>query len=264
MEKFGNFLWKIFSVTMVFLCHMGPEYAIAEDSENTTTPVKYIADDPKLTSEFFRSSDDARPQTATIRLCRSGEYLAKCGSSAPLGTNWLRGLDKKTTDGKSVTTPDFYSYKESSSDSIHMDNLRKFFSGKGNIEYTKKVGSGSSTSYSATHVSANEYVKYRNQILSNFCTNSNGDVADIVCNTCPNNAMVAESTVQKDSYDSGKILWDSWNVHTIADCYMQEFNDDSGTYVYVDDRTESSSNTNEGMLCYYSTNVKGSYLYYNK
>ena len=76
--------------------------------------------------------------------------------------------------------------------------------------------------------------------------------------------MVAESTVQKDSYDSGKILWDSWNVHTIADCYMQEFNDDSGTYVYVDDRTESSSNTNEGMLCYYSTNVKGSYLYYNK
>ena len=257
MNSFGNFLWKIFSVTMAFLCHIGPNCAIAEESGDTPTITKYVFDDPKMTSEFFKSTSDTDARRRTIRLCDSGYYLSSCGLST-VGTNWLKGMSKPGN----VKTPDLYTYNTSSSDNIHMENLRKFFAHTQPITYTKRTTNNNGDyEYSDASIDPDDYTPYLNQILSNFCTTDKGKLAqgDIYCEKCPNNAQVEASTVQEDWYESGKILWDSWNVHTIADCYMNQFADNTGTYVYVTSNTQDSSGK---INCYYNDTVYGSSLYY--
>ena len=236
MEKLGNFLWKIFSMTMVFVCHIGSDSAVAAP-----------ADDPKI-SEFFVSSDDVSRPT-TIRLCPSGEYLSRCGN-AVLGNYWLKGMTK-TKNGAQIQTPNYLS---DATDDVNTENLRKFFAHNETLTYTN------SDSEIAT-VDPNTYKYYLYQILSNFCTDTEGKTSVHVCEKCPNNALVSASTVKEDSYDSGKILWDTWNVHTIADCYMNEFSDDTGTYVYVNNAVALENDT-AGNNCYYSKTTNGSTLFY--
>ncbi len=259
MNHFGNFLWKLFSVTMVFLCHIGPNNTFAESSttDEQTPPTQYIADDPKMTSDYFVSTTEVGNRiTRTIRLCPSGQYLSGCGD-ASFGTNLLKGM-KKTGD---IKTPDYYSYDTVASDTIHMENLRKFFA------HTEPINFRSQTELSnGNHIFADEtvpastYKTYLYQILSNFCTNKEGDKGDIHCSKCPNNASVESSTVKEDSYKTTKLLWDSWNVHTIADCYMNEFSDEEGTYIYVADNVQNDTN---GTKCYYTKNIHGtSSLFY--
>jgi hypothetical protein len=265
MNSFGNFLWKIFSVTMVFLCHIGSNCAIAEDvtEESTPTPlsdVASIAKDPKMTTKYFTSTTEVNENNGykrTIQLCKSGYYLSSCGLST-IGTNWLKGLKKPGN----VQTPNYYSYNTQESDTINMENLKKMFAHKETLTYTSRTSSNSNYVYATATALPSEYTPYLHQLLSNFCTNDEGKISDsdIACLPCPNNAYVERSTVEEDVYDTGKILWDSWNVHTIADCYMNEFSDENGTYVYVGDTSQpNSSKTN----CYYTKNVYGTSLYYN-
>ena len=76
-------------------------------------------------------------------------------------------------------------------------------------------------------------------------------------------STIARSTVEEDTYCTGKILWDTWNVHTIADCYMNEFEDSTGSYVYVPNNITHPENAADAKLtCYYSQTVTGSSLYY--
>lgn len=254
MNKLGNFLWKLFSVTMVFLYHTVPDRAVAEE----TTTTKYITNDPKITSEYFISKEDTNGrQTRTLTLCNSGEYLSSCGASI-VGTNWLKGMTKPGN----VRTPDYYSYNALAEDTINMENLRKFFNHTETINYTKRTASSSASGgyvYTDSSVLPGAYTKYLNQILSNFCTDAKGNITNIQCERCPNNASIAKSTVIEDTYETGKILWDSWDVHTIADCYMREFNDNTGTYIYVANNIQDSTT---GTNCYYSDEKIGSSLYY--
>lgn len=253
MKSFGNFLWKLFSVTMVFLCHIGSNAAIAEEQE----PTKYVANDPKMTSNYFTSSSEVNSgYTRTIQLCPSGQYLAGCGI-ANLGTNWLKGMTKPG----GIKTPDYYSYDTESSDTIHMENLGKFFAHTQPITYRARTSSSNTYTYSDITVQAATYKPHLYQILSNFCTDDQGYISDDVthCEKCPNNAYVKRSTVKEDTYDTGKILWDSWDVHTIADCYMNEFSDENGTYVYVAENVQDSTT---GVNCYYTKNTPGTLLYY--
>lgn len=245
MNSLGNFLWKIFSVTMVFFCHTVPDSALAASAE------PYIADDPKITSKLFSSTGTSKT-TSSQRVCAVGYYLYSCGG-VQLGTNWLKGM-KKSYEDSTVTTPDYYSYGAEYSDAIHMENLRKFFAGQEPIIYTLK------STHQSNQVLPATYTPYLNQILSNFCTDDNGKLS-VRCEICPNNATISKSTVRTD-YDSGKILWDSWNVHTIADCYMKEFEDDTGTYVYVSNAV-SEQTSDKAETCNYSPNTSGEELFYN-
>jgi hypothetical protein len=262
MNNFGNFLWKLFSATMVFFCHVGVDNAFAEDEEVITS---YVDGDSKITSKYFVSKselEDANRTSVTHELCKSGEYLSSCGA-AVIGTNWLKGMRKTG----SAATPNYFSYNTQSNDTINMENLKKFFAHQESLTYTSQTSSSTSDGkvYANNTASPSEYKTYLYQILSNYCTNDEGKPANIYCQPCPNNAYVERSTVQKDTYDTtgtGNILWDSWNVHTIADCYMNEFSDETGNYVYV---ANNSSNNTAKINCYYSRNVFGtdlSKLYY--
>ena len=249
MNNFGNFLWKLFSATMVFFCHVGVDNAFAEDEEVVTS---YVDGDSKMTSKYFISTselEEANRLAKTEQLCKSGEYLYSCGPTV-IGTNWLKGMQKTG----SLATPNYFSYNTQSSDTINMENLKKFFAHTEALQYTSETSSSNT-------VLPSEYKNYLYQILSNYCTNTNGKIANINCKPCPNNAYIERSTVQKDAYLTSKILWDSWNVHTIADCYMNEFSDETGNYIYV---ANNSSDNTAKINCYYSRNVFGTKLYYEK
>ena len=278
MNNFGNFLWKIFSATMVFFFHMGTDYATAADTTGTCetpeTPQYYAPNydkstDKKISTDYFIAKNNSSnlPTTGSrvtkkLSVCPSGQYLARCGM-ATLGTNWLKGMTKKGN----IETPDFYSYNIGTSESVHMENLRKFFAGKDSFKYNARTRSTDSSSgtyvYTPKTATPDDYKPALNQILSNYCTDEQGRLANTVCETCPNNATIARSTVEEDTYCTGKILWDTWNVHTIADCYMNEFEDSTGSYVYVPNNITPPKNAADAKLtCYYSQTVTGSSLYY--
>jgi len=240
MIVFGKFLYKTLCLMLISGYFTGLHPALAEGNANL------FETDQKLNNYF---SNSANAPTMTKTLCPQGQYLARCGSSISLGTNLLKGMQKTTASGTVITTPDYYSYETPVSDVVHIANLREFFEGKESFAYTKQDGS-------QVYVVPEEYKDYRNQIISHICTDDTGILIGIECKKCPGDSFVAASTVETDS-ESNKILWRTWNVHTIADCYMEEFSDNTGTYKYIPSNIES---TVSSMPCYYSTNVPGDTL----
>lgn len=262
MNNFGKILWKLFCATMVFFLDARYNNTFADEtiSNSTTESVP----DPKLTNYFVDSSGSYN-YLQTITICGAGYYLKACGPTV-LGTKWLKGMNKTKglESGQKITTPD-YSSKDSDED---WSNFRSFIAGE---SFQYKLNSGTDADGTTLTADSSDFKPYRDQILSNFCTNTKGniewslyDTNGIVCARCPNNANVQASTVQSD-YDTGKILKDSWNIHTIADCYMQEFSDETGTYVYLTDAHAQNAlylASETGDNCYYSKSVLGTSLYY--
>lgn len=276
MNKFGNLLWKIFSATMVFLWHIDTVNAADSTtscSETCNTNSIQSGGDPKIATYFTYEGDPDRETLSTVTLCPSGYYVSSCGM-AVLGTNWLYGMNKNKTlkTGTETQYPckcdtaNYFSYSENYStdkEDENKENLRKFFAGKEIINYTAKikVENSSNYSYESKSVMPVDYKKARNIILSNFCTNERGELTDdLKCEPCPNNAMIPASTVKRETYAPRRVIYDTWNIHTIADCYMDEFSDTTGTYVYVSKSSDLS--TGSGEKCYYSDTKSGSYLYY--
>lgn len=190
------------------------------------------------------------------RICNSGQYLYSCNGKV-IGTNWLKGIS-------TANTPDYFSYGDNYKN-LNMTNLRKFFNGIDTITYMESTNCGenyTNCEYTPKDIQKSTYVKYRNEILTKFCTDGDGklfsDKSLYVCNKCDNNATISASTVRNDTYATGKIFGETWNIHTIADCYMSEFSDTSGTFIYVPESNFEQQNT--GMPCYYSTYTSGSKL----
>lgn len=230
MNKLGNLLWKLFS-TIVMFYHQG---SVAD------APCNYDSDlwarDTKL-STYFTTGNSSKDET----ICPEGQYLASCGDFV-LGTNWLKST-AKMIGNRLACTPSFY---PTDSNTDKMGVLREFFADGSTLSCTYNNGDA------VTNNECANYKEYRNIILSLVCTNSVGQLIT-TCKTCPNDAIVPASTVQKTSYD-GTIFRNSWNIHTIADCYFNEISDTTGTYVYVPDNVAGSTISK---TCYYSKNISG-------
>ena len=193
--------------------------------------------------------------TSIRTLCPQGYYLSRCGAGVTLGTNWLKGV-KKTEAGSTTTIEfDYYSYDKPTSDIIQMTNLRKFFAAQEPFTYTTATAATGSDSQQT--VQPGQYKENRDQTLSYICTDNAGTLTGIECEKCPGNATVAASTVEIKEQNQ-TISYTSWNIHTIADCYMNEFSDETGTYVYIPNNV--ASGTEAAANCYYSTNVTGTNL----
>lgn len=291
MNKIGNLLWKIFSATMVFFYNAdarsesscGQKYLTFFDPDKNETitdisqytydkennkPVVHIIDNETkqpLTDRHDEPRNAVEENTVlnnnafkTKTLCYSGKYLSACtvkkknGSTVTnkIGTYWLKGLNR-------CEFPGYYSYdadsENSSYDITNMTNLRLFFGGSGTITYTKPQCESNCTA----QVSSGTYKKQAQELLTEFCTNYDGTLGTPVCSSCDSNATVAASTVQTDTYGSGKIFLGTWNIHTIADCYMNEFQDNTGTYVYV---PESADTADAKAPCYNTKTVTGTNL----
>ena len=221
MNKLGNFLWRLFSAIMIFSYHDASFAGTTNCTKITVT-------------------GNTNPTTKT--LCGKGYYLYSCNSIV-LGTQWLRGT---TTDESNCDVPDYYTYPSAEQDANkeNMENLRLFFDKDNRTAFYY----GPINALEPNPVEWEAQKKARNTLLSLFCTDDNGKPTEYECKPCPGIATVDSSTVDTDGYN-GPVIWDTWNIHTIADCYMKEFSDQFGTYVYKEN--------NAAQYCKYSTHVPG-------
>lgn len=268
MRKNSVFLCRIFGALLVLTCCTGFRCAFAanqlpiqeidniildsgdEDPDPINPNTNTSNSDKAKIAQYFSSGSTS---SSVKTICPQGYYLARCGAAVSLGTNWLKGMSIRSS-GIPVTTADYYSYNTSASDMIHITNLRKFFAATEPFTYNAKETTQGGTVKTAQ---PNVYKKDKDLMLSYICTDDTGVLIGAECEKCPGEASVAASTVNQDtSTDTPKLVWTSWNVHTIADCYMTEFSDDTGTYIYLPENIE----TEDPAPCYYSTNVAGTSL----
>ena len=212
MNKIGDFLYKLFGAVLVFFCY------VYDNNANAKV------------------------------ICPDGKYVSRCGDYY-VGTNWLKGYtvtktllssDGSTESTYTLKTTDYFDYS-SNADEVNLANMRKLFEKNGEI--IKKNGDIIYTEYSddanaqiMNSAKPDEYGKTRDDILEKYCNPNN---VYIECAACAGNG-----TVGKSEYDKG---WKSFK--TIADCYMKEYTDTTGTYVNI-------SKDNQEQNCYFTAAVQ--------
>lgn len=235
MNIFGKNLYKKICILLTLVCCVVFDKACADQKIDM----------------YFDDSEKPSETPLVKTLCPQGYYLSRCGLGVSLGTNWLKGMEKTKTGTQTIRTPDYYSYEVPVSDTIHITNLRKFFAGTEPFTYITQEGTEQT-------VLPTVYKTHKNIILSHICTDDSGVLVGIECEKCPGDANVYASTV-KQNPTTNKLLWKSWDVHTVADCYTKEFSDNTGTYKYVATNVQADTNS-APQTCYYSTNVPGDTL----
>ena len=230
MNKIGNFLWKLFSVIMVFNWNIsGDSYA---DSGGTPT---------MIARKYWTGTSTEEGDKMT--LCPKGQYVYKCNNLA-VGYNWLQEYDfKYKTTPIGATSPVYKTYTTHNyligKDAYEIsEQMRSFFSGRGQINQRKDS--------EAT-------------ILGYLCNPADGAI--ITCAPCPDGGTVGESYVITNDYDDedgvrNLLFRDSWNFHTLADCYMNEFEDATGSYLFVPAESDFKS-VKSGSECYYVKDFEG-------
>lgn len=259
MKRFRDFSYKLLCCMLVLFCHIYSLRAFGESVQGNASP----SGSNQAGANLINASYDNLVNTGIVQgttpsvtqtVCPSGYYVSKCGSYE-IGTNWLKGMNI-ISNSETIKTTDYYSYNVPSADAINIANLRKFFAAIEPITYYEE-----NAGTNGTRVNPGDTTGYkvdRDTILENFCINETGNLLNTKCERCPNNAEIAGSTVTLISITDA-IIPTSWNIHTIADCYMKEFSDDTGTYVYIPENVVASD-TEVTSNCYYSKEVPGSML----
>lgn len=261
-------LRKFFAWTLVFLyqgfvsdAYAPPVYVVNNDLESSVKAELYadnnsiddVTDQDIITQVQQSGFSESREAASVITLCPAGQYVAACGNYR-VGFNWLKPakVPKGTTTG-STSVSHSITYKTTGNYYISNDildlyeQMRIFFKKTENLISISSIdeeGNIAPASYS-------QYSSDREAILNNVC---HPRKYDRKCVPCPNGANVLKSTVELDS--NNLVIQGSWNFHTFADCYMQEFEDTTGTYFYVPDNVNFDTADLESPTtvaqCYYT------------
>ena len=185
-----------------------------EDNVGTTTDVPFGSETIPVTV-----------LTSPRVLCAEGTYLEKCGTNK-IGFNWLKSIcfNNDTTN----CSRNYYGAASILNSGLYK-KMREVFSSTDDISITYK-----DTDNNISNASHDDVVDDRKKILNFYC---NPFTDTITCKACPNNAKVEPSIVYtlniSSSISNTVNVW-SWDIRTFADCYMDEFEDSTGTYVYQD------------------------------
>lgn len=248
--------------SMIFLCHgvyadndvIDTEIALANLADINSTSGVFIRDDTYTVSnaaarEFVRVQLETlvpAPETATERveefICgpnSTGYYVAACNNYR-VGFNWLKRAkvpDLEQSNQNLIVYHETGDYYSDDDDILTLfKKMRIFF--------------GHYQDLSLINTPENTLSKDRESILNNIC-NPNDSNTEIYCAKCPNNAKIPLSSVKLDSNHS--VISGSWKFYTIADCYMDTFEDSTGTYFYVPDSMNlDEANAGQGQKCYYA------------
>lgn len=169
---------------------------------------------------------------------------------------------------KTITTNNYYI---SDNTAELFEQMRNFFAGN-DMKYCAIREEKTSSCTATNNTSSKED---RDTILANVCDLSDSSTA-VTCATCPNSAKVPDSvaavyipkitrsfpflqpissnTITLPESNKTKTISElsatnsaEWvSFHTIADCYMDEFTDSTGTYKYVESDTNQTAKE-----CYY-------------
>lgn len=192
----------------------------------------------------------------TVNLCDEGQYLYKCGNYR-VGFNWLKSAnlpdpsnpimsvadDPDTTRIRYKRTKHYY--VADTIDELY-EQMRKFFK----YDATELL-SYLDTNNSIAQAAPADYIADREAILNNLCHPS---TTTVTCAICPNGAKVKASSVELDG--DNLIIEGTWNISTFADCYMDEFEDSTGSYIYIPEGIsfDNASDTDSAHCYYTNTN----------
>ena len=245
-------LRKFFAWTLVFLyqgfvsdAYAPPFYAINKDLESGVkaelpegnNSIDYVTDQDIITQVQQSGFSESQEAASVITLCPDGQYVAACGNYR-VGFNWLKSAkvpDGTTqTESPTVSTPVSHSINYKTTGNYYISNDILDLYEQMRIFFKKTEDPISILSIDEEgHIAPALYSQYssdREAILNNVC---HPRKYDRKCVPCPNGANVPKSTVELDS--NNLVIQGSWDFHTFADCYMQEFEDTTGTYFYVPD-----------------------------
>lgn len=215
-------------------------------------------DNPDAVPGYWGIYSEGKDYGKTHILCPKGQYVYSCGKYI-IGYNWLTSVT--LTDLKGVKhTIDNYNVGNNTLEK--MNQMRGFF-GNQMINYERGcVTDSDSGTYSCEQKGNKDASEDRDLILGLAC-NPFISGEDVKCAVCPDGGTVEKSSVQIDNYNPSSLLLirNSWNFHTIADCYVSEFEDNSGSFIYVPEASDLS--TKQGTQCYYSkstASVAGDYI----
>ena len=191
-------------------------------------------------------------QTNDIIICPKGEYVAACGRYV-VGFNWLKNASFPYEDEEPQENEDPQYYKTynyyTSDDVIDLfKTMRVFFGNEtGALDYTTAYGDPNATSGTAQ---PEVIINDRDMILNNLCHPSK---VTPKCEPCPN-GTVPES---KFTFNPVNRIISAWEVYTIADCYRNEFEDSTGSYVYLPEGENLNiedipSSNHPAEKCYYT------------
>lgn len=164
--------------------------------------------------------------------------------------NWVNNSKCIKITVNKVKTNNYYT---TDNQSDLLQQMRDFFAAKKNtsINYCEKVDQDNNKCTKINTINVEDYKSDRDTILNTVCNPFDSEMV-ITCATCPGSAKVGASTVE---INTALKTTKSWTFHTIADCYMQDFTDSTGTFKYV--KPEQITNPNlPGEECYYSNTDK--------
>lgn len=231
MNKLNNFLLKLFAITVALTCNMGGVAFAEEGSENPTD---------KNWGLYSKGN------TGTEQIfCQTGQYVYSCGAYN-VGYNWLNSVTLTTPNGTIRETSD-YNIGEDAFDK--MEQMRAFFNKDRVVKYKSSSGTVNTTN------SSEEKVQLDRDFILGLVCNPLDPTVTIRCAPCPDGGTVKASSVKvgndiNQSETSLLLIHDSWNFHTIADCYVTEFEDAFGSFIYTSPVVADTDVSGEE--CYYT------------
>lgn len=271
-----NFLYVFFGVTfaMSLCCNANAGTMAGTIKEKLTDGSKIpISQDKIIRNEIAKTRDSTSQTRITFQLCPAGQYVSQCGNYR-VGFYWLKSANLpyqdivENTEGDGENPGDGGG-EETSDDTENMDrytiDTRDYYVGETNLELFEQMrgffsSTGDTTIFYRDPDSGIKPVPYvtfveeRELILKNICHPAL--TSAIKCEKCPNGATVPESSVDLD--ENNLSFANSWRFHTIADCYMTEFKDSTGTYIYLpantpdDERAIEQITATNSEHCYYT------------
>lgn len=242
-----NFLWILCVTTAIVSCCNNDVFAGALQHLTLSSATETQQNIQSAINLTNRSEVQDAHLLQTKKICAKGYYVAQCGRYR-VGFNWLKNakFPRASDSGTDVyETNNYYVYD----DVIDLfKQMRNFFDNSANPP-TSIIGT---TSYNIpvdpdnpTYIDPQED---RELILNSLCHPA---LVQPVCKKCPDGGTTQDASTVTLDYE-GLSVPGSWHIHTIADCYMDEFEDSTGTYVYLPPVSNIDPATAQAENCYYT------------
>lgn len=219
--------------------------AFAYTQMGLSTP---IGNNTTIQNAIYSTATSNATNGSEFKICPENHYVAQCGSYR-VGFNWLKSatLPVQVTGQTERITVKTNNYYVGDTTLELFEQMRTFFGHNDNINISYKDDNDNLQTIDANCNTG--YCADRELILKNLCHPAS---TSYKCVKCPNNANVAASVVKLD--DDGLTVTESWKFYTIADCYIKEFEDQSGVFFFVPDAIVDPSelNADDGAECYYT------------
>lgn len=237
------------AIAVVLWCDYARAISLVERAVGNVIP---SSKDEDVKNKLRKTRDSTSTSGVRKLLCPAGQYVSQC-DNYNVGFYWLKSAKlpyQDESDGGDDGVDGEPEETEENGERLTIDT-RDYYVGDTNLELFQQMrGFFSSTGDNSIlyrdadtdtiqPISYATFVEDRELILKNVCHPA---LTSISCTKCPNGANVAESSVELD--EDNLAVTGSWRFHTIADCFMTEFEDSTGTYFYVPDNAPDISVVN--------------------